>query len=1714
MKTIIARFQELKDLGAIEETGEDVNKVEKALKSAGVELLDANKQFRDLDDVFLELSSKWDTLDRNTQRYIATIAAGSRQQSRFIAMMDNYERTLELVDIANNSAGQSQIQHAKTLDGIEAKLNKLQSTFQEFYTKVFNSNVFKALIDSLNTVLSLINKLPGSLAVVGSLMVIVFAKPVITGLLNGVKDGWRAVASGANSDAFAAGAANQKAYDKGRQTSKYANAAGGFDIGDENSTLSGRVESKISSSISGALSKASSTGIVQGITSVAKAAFPMVAVLGIATTISSTIQDKITSSVQEAVEDAQMKATQSASDYRTLSSDVDKLRDLANQQVKTNEEKQEFLTLQKEIASQYPELINGYDEEGNAIVKLGQDLDDLIQKKKEAALTDELKATREELRQISMERAKASSAGIDTAKELEYQGMTQEELNRTIQESITEEQRQILVQYNKDFSNKLKAGLETSFTLAISGLDLTQEQKQFLEGFKNSFIENLMLNEQDAKELLDPETFSNQIRELTNAISSTTSSQREQFEYLIENFNNLSGEEIDTLANRLKKEFSSSESTKYLSDFIDANLEGLRERKTEVQNSFAEILLPDSATQQEIEEKGKELGEQFSLGYMEAMNSAFRGKKGSFEYFTNQINAIGDENVRNQVVSSLANFDFGQATDIAEFRKELVDLGVSAEIVSNILWSLPDATERAGFTLRGTITDIDNYNTQLKNMSDLSARAMQGQLTMDDVLTILDNDASITAENFQQVGETWQLVGRTAYDLENSFRANTQSIYANRIALAQNDLQLLIHQREVETDIEKQAELDRQIKETSNSIILLSNAYENMPQLNIQQDAFSTITSAFGQMEEGAKAVSSALQEMSDSGKVSLSTVQALIDAGPEYAAALDVQNGAIVLNKEAIASLDEARQIEYENMIEMKIGQVEAEKATVDAQIEAVKAIINALQTGLNYEQAVAQSKVLIANQEIKSDTSVANSSIESANAVASSAQQKAQNEATASQDIARAANSQITSFKGVAQAAIDAANGKVSGASAGSGVSASGGYSTSGKRVYTDTSGNLTSIGYRESTYELSKYLQSSGSNASSEGFAQYLRENTVSMDKVQVPAFQAALADLETQSLNLGKELELLKKLKNLNINDIIADEIGGGSGGKKGSSSKAKKELDEYISKLEKFYNMLQKIANLEYKKDMLESQRELIDNVDELSENLSESYQTSKDLQNAYSQMNNLQKQEMKDLQAQIESTYGGYVTFEKGYLEIYYDKITTLDKERGEALEKLIDKYDEAKEAVKDYTDKIRDEAKYQKELIRQQKENIQTVEEKISALLIQEDEKRIESVKKRYDLIKKENQKYLNSVRQSLNEERNLRDKQNQYSDLESKEKRLALLQRDTSGIYAREILQLEQEIAQQRQDLSDQEIDDTLDKIEERLNAQSDAYDKEIEYLETAQQIKVESMTAYWEQVNQIMSGGLTSIIDFMKKYDTEFIQGSKTMQDIWIEDWEENVRKALAAMKSLENQMKPTTNIGGGSSSSGGGSNSGNSGSTSTAPPPVKTPTVGGRVKANPNASIYTTMYGGGARHQYYDYDPIYTILEERGSFYKVRYHKLASGVSGWLRKGDVTAYKTGGLVDYTGIAQVDGTKNKPEAFLSAKDTKNFTTLKDVLAKVVSGTKFDFSKDAQNNEVKQAIIYVNIDEIASDYDVDDAVARLKKDIMDSSKYNNVKIVNNRSR
>ena len=111
------------------------------------------------------------------------------------------------------------------------------------------------------------------------------------------------------------------------------------------------------------------------------------------------------------------------------------------------------------------------------------------------------------------------------------------------------------------------------------------------------------------------------------------------------------------------------------------------------------------------------------------------------------------------------------------------------------------------------------------------------------------------------------------------------------------------------------------------------------------------------------------------------------------------------------------------------------------------------------------------------------------------------------------------------------------------------------------------------------------------------------------------------------------------------------------------------------------------------------------------------------------------------------------------------------------------------------------------------------------------------------------------------------------------------------------------------------------------------------------------------------------------------------------------------------------------------------------------PEKTITIGGKINAK-GAKIYDYAGDNTPENQYFRNDPIYTVLDEKSGYLKVRHHKLSSGVTGWFKKSDVKAYKTGGLVDYTGLAKVDGTPGKPELMLNAEDTKNFLELRDVL------------------------------------------------------------------
>jgi TP901 family phage tail tape measure protein len=150
LKTVIARMRELTDLGKTFEDGMDINRVEIALRQVGVALRDSSGQFRDMEQVLTDVGMRFDSLNANQQASVAVSLAGTRQQSRLIAIMSGFDRTLQLVNISQNSAGATMAQHTEFMKGMEAATVGLQNAYQKFITTITDSEIIIGIIQGLS----------------------------------------------------------------------------------------------------------------------------------------------------------------------------------------------------------------------------------------------------------------------------------------------------------------------------------------------------------------------------------------------------------------------------------------------------------------------------------------------------------------------------------------------------------------------------------------------------------------------------------------------------------------------------------------------------------------------------------------------------------------------------------------------------------------------------------------------------------------------------------------------------------------------------------------------------------------------------------------------------------------------------------------------------------------------------------------------------------------------------------------------------------------------------------------------------------------------------------------------------------------------------------------------------------------------------------------------------------------------------------------------------------------------------------------------------------------------------------------------------------------------------------------------------------------------------------------------------------------------------
>lgn len=311
--------------------------------------------------------------------------------------------------------------------------------------------------------------------------------------------------------------------------------------------------------------------------------------------------------------------------------------------------------------------------------------------------------------------------------------------------------------------------------------------------------------------------------------------------------------------------------------------------------------------------------------------------------------------------------------------------------------------------------------------------------------------------------------------------------------------------------------------------------------------------------------------------------------------------------------------------------------------------------------------------------------------------------------------------------------------------------------------------------------------------------------------------------------------------------------------------------------------------------------------------------------------------------------------------------------------------------------------------------------------------------------------------------------------SDIAALQKQLSAYENDTSEETRAKIQQIKIDLSEAQADLAETEydqfvsdtkklLDNLYNEYQGILNERLDNVDALISDMINAVNINsadinntlirvsdevgytmTQSMQDIWSN-----SGGAANAI--VSKYGDNFTNQLTTINQVL-----SAIQTSVAAMITASN-TEATTAVSKTSSTTTPTTNPTTASSTSTtksttpatATTAAKEITIGGKINAG-NSKIYSDSYGGKSSNQYFKSDPIYTVLGENNGYLKVRHHKLSSGVTGWFKKGDVKAYKTGGLVDYTGLAQVDGTPEKPELMLNSVDTENFIGLRDALRKM---------------------------------------------------------------
>ncbi|MET3505629.1 phage tail tape measure protein [Halalkalibacter oceani] len=321
-----------------------------ALNSVGIAVHNMEGDVRPVANILDELGSKWSSLNSQQQQSIALQIAGRYQLSRFLVLMNNHSRAIEATNTAMNSAGSGMRENEQYLQSLEARINRFKNSWTEMAITVGDAFLSDGIVAFSETMATILSSSSDIISVIGFLPPALGAATVATVALNssmrtnittaaaqaGTLTTLRGIISGVGASATATGAALA--------------TMGRFMIG----------------------------------------ALPPVALI----MLGSFALEKLFSAYmknREEVRQLEQEMNKSTEAIRSQGDTVDELANRFQELEKlkqttglTNEQEEEFVSLQNQLAEILPTVASGLDEKGNKLIEssdlLQQEIDLLKEK--------------------------------------------------------------------------------------------------------------------------------------------------------------------------------------------------------------------------------------------------------------------------------------------------------------------------------------------------------------------------------------------------------------------------------------------------------------------------------------------------------------------------------------------------------------------------------------------------------------------------------------------------------------------------------------------------------------------------------------------------------------------------------------------------------------------------------------------------------------------------------------------------------------------------------------------------------------------------------------------------------------------------------------------------------------------------------------------------------------------------------------------------------------------------------------------------------------------------------------------------------------------------------------------------------------------------------------------------------------------------------------